>query len=251
MTLPATELPTDLPTTYMSIRITRPHDMIDAVVKIFSDQPWYLIYPHVGKQDENPHFHILTPEMDKATQDSIAQRIRRAFSPLKGNALFSFSGDDSKSAIRTNGILSGIQYCTHEHSSPTLSSETLRGWIQQAPEWLPRETLAMARKSKPEKLGEPVLTLNNVVKQAIKFREQHRMETDNLATICNLMVLRHGWSVSRDIQVKGLPYHTHAIFRARLGQPVDRFDMFEPHTYRDEGIILPNPCGNPGRFPSI
>ena len=50
------------PSTYMSVRITLIHSQWDILYEsCFKDVSWYISYPHMGKNGNNPHFHVLMP----------------------------------------------------------------------------------------------------------------------------------------------------------------------------------------------
>jgi hypothetical protein len=42
---------------YVSIRITTPKNWND-IENVVNNVEWYISYPHIGKNGNNPHFHV-------------------------------------------------------------------------------------------------------------------------------------------------------------------------------------------------
>ena len=77
--------------------------------------------------------------------------------------------------------------------------------------------------------ADPVLTLSNVIKQAVKFRTHHCLTTDDLGEVVYLM-LTHGWIPNRDL-LKGIPSGYFDLFRIRVvpGLTLNRPIWCNPH----------------------
>jgi len=76
------------PTSYMSVRITLSHSLWDSLFdSCFSDVDWYISFPHMGKNGNNPHFHVLLPADGPKDLERIRKRIKTA--GYTGNKQFS------------------------------------------------------------------------------------------------------------------------------------------------------------------
>ena len=77
----------------------------------FSDVEWYISYPHMGKNGNNPHFHVRLPADGPKDIERIRKRIKTA--GYTGNKQFSIK-------YMQIGVQCGIQYCSREGTTPTL-----------------------------------------------------------------------------------------------------------------------------------
>jgi hypothetical protein len=70
---------------YVSFRMTTPKkwEELEFVVEGFD---WYISYAHIGKNGDNPHFHVAVPGA-KAELERIRKRVKTA--GLSGNKCFS------------------------------------------------------------------------------------------------------------------------------------------------------------------
>ena len=161
------------------------------------------------------HFHCIICDIDRKAVDALKAQISRKYD-RKGNALHAGKFMD-------NTVYKGIQYIKHD---PNVEW-TFRGghWpdtIDASPEWEERP----AKKAKPdkEKLGWPVLTYTNVLKQAWKHREEHKMKTDQLGQVLEHMMKTTNWTPDIRLMRTGLdPLH------------------FQQFTYKCNGKVGPAP----------
>lgn len=210
MSLSPTHRPTDTddtpPTHYLSIRLTCPHDEWARIEQtILEGIDHYVAYPHIGKSEGgNPHWHIFIPAGAAREGDRIRNRIKREYGT--GNAVFSIK-------YMSNGLLHGLQYGGREKTQPMVG-RSMQRWVDQAPAWV--EGGRPVVKTPKEKLGSPVLTLSNVLKQALKFARARSLDC-NLTEILYLMV-QDGWVPSRDILTKGIPRPIHDEYLMCLGR---------------------------------
>lgn len=162
--------------TYGSIRITISHENLKSVEELFKDVEWYIIYPHKGKNGDNEHFHVLFPAQNK--RDIERMRSRAKASGLFGNGCFG-------AQFKTNSILDGIKYCSHEGTTPTTKGPGVDEWINQAPEWVPEESFGKKRK-RDDTLKR--LTSFNLLKECWNYRESNDLKTDDLKTVISMMI---------------------------------------------------------------
>lgn len=146
-TLVSGDQPTNQPTgnqppkTYISLRVTCPHDDWSKIECVVNDAHWYISYPHLGSHGNNPHFHVLLPGSDKRDAEKLRNRLKK--SGYSGNKQFSIKYCE-------NGLSQGIQYCSREQTTPQTRGDVSE-WIAGAPRWLEanlRENLNPTKKSK-------------------------------------------------------------------------------------------------------
>lgn len=200
----------DPPSEYISIRITLGHhEWARIVSSVLFDCDKYIAYPHTGKSGENPHWHILI----LTTHIRDGERYRKRIKSSIG------TGNESYSIKRLqNGLLSGIQYCSRESSRPMVAGSDMQHWVNIAPAWVDRTQPKLVSKPSKERLGDPTLTLTNVVKQAVKYANHNDLDC-NLTNVLHHMA-SHGWVPSRDIIAKGLPRAVHDEFDYRMSRRV-------------------------------
>lgn len=117
------------PIEYASFRITIPHSEIPKMLElVFKEVPWYICYPHLGKNGDNPHCHVFVDKFDKSFRERLRQRITRHFGT--GNPVFSIK-------CFKNGLARAIQYGSKEGSDPVSHGEQCEQWIAEAPVWIP------------------------------------------------------------------------------------------------------------------
>jgi len=163
---PATNQPTNQPTTYASLRVTIPHTEIGPVLEKFQDCEWYIAYPHVGKFKSNEHFHIFLPAVDR--KDVERYRRRMKIMGLTGNAKFSIK-------FMENVLKHGIQYASKEGTMPLMKGALVEEWITDAPEW---EETTKKRKFDPKQDENGIkLTANNLLRRAFFYRKDKGAKT--------------------------------------------------------------------------
>ena len=159
----------------MSIRITIPHNVFQPLFDVcFFDTEWYISFPHLGKNGNNPHFHVLMPAISAKAVGPIRQRIQRA--GYSGNKQFSIK-------FMQNGLQLGIQYCSREGIMPSHSGPTCQKWIDGSPAWLNCNLKENFNKRARQDLENGIkLTIVNHLRLAWKYRVQH----DKLSNVNDL-----------------------------------------------------------------
>jgi len=220
MSLSPTHQPTNQqpPTDYISIRLTTPHNEWARIHRsILHDTDHYVAYPHSGKTNENPHWHLFIGANNLRDAERYRKRVKTEFGT--GNANFSLK-------FLHNGMLSAIQYGSREKTQPMVGGAGTQ-WVASAPAWVPRTELV----SKPskERLGDPTLTLSNVVKQAVKYAREHLPKATNLQSVLSHMVNDSCWIPSRELLRNGVPREFHLMFTHRMLYSRQDYDWMLPH----------------------
>lgn len=222
MSFSPTNQPTNLepPTEYYSLRVTT-SDMDLVVNHVLFDIDSYIMYPHTGKNDldPNPHYHILI--LGKVPVERLRKRVRDHIGA--GNKFFSGKSN-------SNGLLSGISYCTHEDTKPIFKGpEPWELWIQEAPKWEPRP-LVQTKIGETRKPVHPdhfrEITFRNMLKVCLRHRQDRHLKTKSLAVV--LESLHHdGWFLNVQVIRQGIPSTFYDEFEARCsGDTVMREGRF-------------------------
>jgi hypothetical protein len=109
---------------YVSFRMTSPKNW-EELENVVDGFDWYISYRHIGKNGDNPHFHVAVPGA-KAELERIRKRVKTA--GLFGNKCF--SGKPMQ-----NSVLQFIQYASREETQPNIRGE-VQQWIDAAPRWI-------------------------------------------------------------------------------------------------------------------
>lgn len=233
----------DNPLHYLSYRLTLPHTEIDNVVSIIGKYTeTYLIYPHGGDAtDVSPHYHILIPTEDKDLSDRIKAVFVRKYNQ-KGNGFHS-------SKYNSNGVLCGVSYCLHSTGiAPVYKGGIWPSLLQHAVPFVKRSAVVedsgsgstKSSAQRRERLGENVLTLGNLLKQAELYRIRHQMRSYSLRVILNDMAT-NGWALSSEIRKNGVPESVYEEWEARRlrkerGYCSTRLSCLEPHPRTEKNI---------------
>lgn len=196
--------------TYLSYRVTLSHINVDKVKELVCKYAReYLIWPHRGDSEiPNPHFHIIIPTEDPKLADRLCKAFRTEFK-LKGNGFHHCKWRD-------NAVHSAIAYCKHDTSGDPIYEGDY--WAKLLVDTRSiADQLGDKKPVKRERLGEPVLTLSNILKQAAKYRKDKKIESRSLYCILHMMSL-DGWSFSRDIYTKGVPEELYEQWALRLSE---------------------------------
>lgn len=186
---------------YLSYRLTlgiEHYDRVEEIVGQYCGD--YLIYPHCGDNDiPNPHYHIIIPTEDPKLSDRLKMVFCREYNQ-KGNGFHS-------GKYHTNGLLSAVSYCIHDKTyTPKFKGAHWESLLRTATPFVKNERAPVATpvRAGRVRLGEPVLTITNLLKQAAIYRERKGIESRSLYFILYTMV-NDGWACSRDILLKGVP----------------------------------------------
>lgn len=206
--------PTDLPT-YYSYRLTISHDRLSEMLECLSDVSEYLIWPHKGKNGDNAHFHVAIPSPPHKFDDKMRKRLTTKFG--KGNGVFS-------GKFQYNGLVDFIHYAKHDKScEPVMKGDRWPALIEEAPDYLPLNEFKKATGHlKKERLGDPMLTFSNVVKQAYLYRTKAGLKSTDLKEVLSHMLANTDWVPSRDMLSKGLDMYHHVMFAHRCDRGFQR-----------------------------
>lgn len=108
------------------------------IQEIFYDLPWYICYPHTGKNGDNEHYHIFTPELDHNRRNLYRTRITRSVG--SGNKYLSIKSCK-------NGLAQAIQYGSKEGTQPITRGD-VQQWIDDAPPWIPGASTAPRKRKR-------------------------------------------------------------------------------------------------------
>lgn len=221
---------TNLPT-YFSYRVTVGHEFVDDVASICRkySNDWCMVLHNPDADDHNPHYHIIfcdwrLPGVDPAKKVANLQKAFKDRFNGKGNQFHAgkWMSNDPEQAL---------QYFSHD---PVRYLHMPASWsdrIKAAPAWVPKNgsSSGPSNSRRRERLGDPVLTLSNCIKQAVIYRHNHQMDTYSLQNVLSRMVCQSGWTISRDIESNGIPRTFHDIFRHRCGGRKPDLICFAPH----------------------
>lgn len=194
MSLSPTDQPTNTYTTsdYVSVRLTLGHGSFAIIKDRVLHDCQYVAYPHLGKDGTNPHWHIFIPVAGRdpaKTVELYRNRVKRGLN-ITGNGRLSlkyYRGDGQRT------LTNAITYGSHEHTEPEVSNEELRALIAAAPAWvdhgpeLSGQTLLPFTEEDPKKVRDWQLTYSNLVPQAIKHAQTHRLTYGLKATVEHMM----------------------------------------------------------------
>jgi hypothetical protein len=216
MSLSPTNQPTN--TSYLSVRVTRPHDEWENIKTVFSDTD-YLCYKHGIDNGKQQHFHICVPG---GSSETIRNRLRRGIGG--GNKVYSVKQF-------TNGIRSFVFYCGHEGSEPIYSQTSSIKWEEIIKEvrtdgYYKKKTLEDHRFNP---MGKPKerdwqLTYSNIVAQAVIWRNKNLPGEESLKRVVKHLIEHTKFRPSRDVYKNGVPPVYQQDFEFRIGKRT-HFDM--------------------------
>lgn len=196
---------------YVSFRMTTPKKW-DELVEVVDGFDWYISYHHIGKNGDNPHFHVAVPGA-KAELERIRKRVKTA--GLFGNKCF--SGKPMQ-----NSILQFIQYASREETEPNIRGE-VQQWIDAAPRWIQANLLdnlnPLRGNAKPRK-GAILLTSTKVLYQVWRWRQDRKRFDLREIDKCLMYMLE-------EMDDEGEPKYMIAPEWARRGIPTFWEDIFK------------------------
>lgn len=195
------------PQTYVTLRVTTPHENWDKVEKCIDDEKWYISYAENGSDGGNPHFHVLLPGSVSKDRERVRKRIKTA--GFYGNRELSVK-------LMENGILQGIQYCSKEGTAFKIGGdvESVQRWIDAAPEWVHQPNIGGYMKGSSVKEPNPdhfkQINFRNLEKVALRFRRENGIKSTDLSYTLEKM---HdaGWRLCHAMVMQGIaaPYYDH------------------------------------------
>jgi hypothetical protein len=150
----------------VSFRLTTSKSWDELEPLLLKDFDWYISYAHIGKNGNNPHFHVAVPGAKKELE-RIRLRIKNA--GLHGNRCFS-------GKLMQNSILSFIQYASREETEPNLRGQ-IEHWIIDAPRWVQAnllDNLNPDRAAAKVRKGAIMLTSARMLYQTFKWRKDSK-----------------------------------------------------------------------------
>lgn len=195
-------------TDYLSYRITVDHidvDKVKSIVTKYASE--YIIWPHRGDSDiPKEHFHIIIPTQDKKLSDRLSKCFRTSYQRT-GNGFHA-------SKYFSNGVADAIAYLKHDASGdPVYEGSYWAKLISDTEVKSFKRDTSRGTKPVREKLGDPMLTLSNLLKQCMKHRDK---ETNLQLVIARMQ--RDGWIPSRDLIVNGVPEEYYEIWDQRINK---------------------------------
>lgn len=207
---------------YYSYRVNMSIGLADTfvnVVRKYSDN--YCIVAHnPDADDHNPHFHCIMLDFDKKKVDAFRKKMTVDFKAT-GNEFHA-------GRFRTNDFMEALTYFSHDPVRYWFYPDTWAERIKDAPAWQPNAG-GSSHRGPRQRLGDPVLTYSNLVKQALLFRTSHQMDTHSLGNVLSRMVSQGSWLPSRELVSNGVPRELHELFASRIDKRVVVQDWMYPH----------------------
>lgn len=193
---------------YLSIRITLAHVDISKLLEKVFPLNTYILYPHKGSKTQKEHVHMLLPiEND---QKKIKDRLRLA--GYKGNETFSCK-------TMHNNILSGIQYCAKEGTTPVIRG-TLQWYVDNAPKWnfKPQSSIeGSLGVEEDRKERDWQLTYSNLVCQAVQYARRNKMTHCTLREVVKTMMKKTKWRPCHQMYRQGVDASYEEDYEFRVG----------------------------------
>lgn len=201
--------------TYLSIRITVPHDDEAKVVGCLHDYDWCL-YKH-GNGTSNEHYHVCIAEGGQDASDAIRLRLKRAWPDRRGNKFFSIKSFD-------NGLRSFVFYCHHENTTPIFAEEKWQAIIddvvskgyykkKRVDEHFPPADKEVKRKERDWEIS-----YTNLVPQCVHHRSRKGLATECLKEVAQDLFQTTKWKPSKYMRCNGVPYQYQEDFEFRIGK---------------------------------
>lgn len=198
--------------TYLSMRVKLEHKFLNRVQQILHDVEELCIVEH-GRGTNNEHFHICIPgEIDSRTIEKYRKRIRDGFGG-KGNGFCSIKGFD-------NGLRSFMFYCLHEGTTPRYEGDywkAIEQDIRDNGSFVKQGRLENYFDKKDKKEKDWQVTYNNMVRIAIKHREEKKMKTESLRVVMKDVFSTTNWKPCPHMRRHGVHESYQTEFEFRIG----------------------------------
>lgn len=223
--------PTDRPVPYYQYRVTRPHEDLPVLLEHIQkySQDWCLA-KHFPDEFEDgckhQHFHVVFRDFDAKAVDRFKKSISSRFGTA-GNALHAGKFQDNH-VSKAIGYFKHDEHAEIQHSGQPYWDE----YIETEPAFIKGKTRRVLKESQ----SHPVLTYANVLKQALKYRQEHSLRTNSLSDVVEEMVNESNWWPSRELLVNGIPAETHERFSDLCTSKRTKLSFWLPHERSDKKL---------------
>jgi hypothetical protein len=216
-----TDRPTDRPDPYYQYRLTVKHSELDRVREFIESysKDWAFCMHNPDSEDKEEHFHVVMRDFTHKTVDAFRKAVGKHFQ-RSGNGLHA-------GKFQTNHVSKAIGYFKHDPDVEIFHSG--QDYWQEYIETEPAFVKSQAPKVLKERQSHPVLTYANVLKQALKYRQEHKLRNELLSEIVEEMVNSHNWWPSRELLANGIPAETHQRFSDMVTNKRTRLAFWLPH----------------------
>lgn len=215
-----------IPIPYYQYRLTRPHALCESFLELINKYSSdYCICLHNPDEMEEgckkEHFHAVFRDFGKKEVDKFRLAMRAEPFNCKGNA-------DHSGKMQANHISQAVGYFKHDPDVVIRHSGQAHWlhFIENVPAFEKKSTKQVFKR---ERLGHPALTYGNVLKQALKYHQEHSMRTTLLSEVVEEMVNESDWCPSRDLLANGIPREIHQMFSDRVQNKRIKLDFWLPH----------------------
>jgi len=227
MSLCPTDRPTDRPDPYYQYRLTVKHSEVSQVREFIErySKDWAFCMHNPDSEDKEEHFHAVMRDFTQKIVDAFKKAVSTHYD-RKGNGLHA-------GKFQTNHVSKAIGYFKHDPDVEICHSG--QDYWQEYIETEPAFVKSQAPKVLKESMSHPVLTYANVLKQALKFRKEHALQTQDLSDIVEEMVNKNWWP-SRELLTNGIPAETHQRFSDMVTSKRTKLSFWLPHERSDKKL---------------
>lgn len=202
--------PTNQPTgdRYVSVRLTLPHKEIYKVRdQLVHDVESYIIYPHLGKDGKNPHFHVCIPII--IGDDDVKSALRKICEKYRKRAVSIAGSGNGKVMCKAcdNGVSEFVAYVKHEVGEVYLNGFTDE-WFSsiKAKDYKNiggyMDPVVKRQKVKDDQFYQ--ITYSNMEKVCLRYRAQNGIKSCRLEDTLEHMH-QHGWRLQVTVLKQGIP----------------------------------------------
>jgi len=225
-----THRPTDKPDPYYQYRLTVDHTDIGVVREFVSkySSDWAFCLHLPDHDDAKEHFHVVMRDFTQKTVDAFKAAVKRHYAPRIGNALHA-------GLFKHNHVSKAIGYFKHQDDVEIHHSgqDYWQDYVDNEPAFVKKSEPIKVLKERP---NHPVLTYSNVLKQALKYRQEHNLRTESLSEVVEEMVNAHNWWPSRELLTNGIPTETHQRFSDMVTSKRTKLSFWLPHERSDKKL---------------
>lgn len=217
---------------YYQYRITLPHAEFPRLQAIFNKHSklWCAAfhYPHPdgddGEHEKKEHFHVCFVDMPENKATVMRRELCKEFE-RQGNPLHSGKN-------RSNFATSYFQYCGHQpdceykHWGPYWEHV-----MSMSPSWVDLKKKPVVSLAKIEKKSYPTMTYYNCIRQALRWREEHKIKSSDLRVVCEHMTRVGKWQPDPKIMREGLSHMHFKLFTFHCNEQQGVTpNWWDPHT---------------------